>query len=252
MTRRFRGIRAAGGALGLTAFFLVFPGGPALGGEEEIPPGARTDRAGGLLRHPGEEWTILNSLSVWSWNREEGWKRVGTVGEDKKKAVRNAVEAFNRVPGLRLKLKYEETGDPGVSIERYQERRDQFVIYWALDAGEGGLTRPFSWHPKSGYKGGTSVFVKNAAGEFVSERTEDPAGGPLSIAGAAIFAREGIKAPTDLARCKTDAPYFAFLHEVGHALGLGHATPGPSIMRGSCGMEYLPKDLELFRRLYGR
>ncbi len=219
---------------------------------EGLLPGTRSDLAGGALRYHGKTWTIVNTLHSYAWSRDQGWTLAGPVGEDKKKALRNVVEAFNRIPDLGLKLEYAETDDPAVVLPRWREHRDKFVVYWAEDAEEGGLNRPFSWHPGRGYKGGTTVFVQNEAGKFVSERAATVPAGPLKIAGAAIFARERIKNPSDLKRCKTDAPYYAFLHEVGHALGLGHATPGPSIMKGTCGMEYLPPDIRNIRRLYGR
>jgi hypothetical protein len=221
-------------------------------GAQEVPPGLRSDRAGGLLRYAGEEWVIVNTVRSYYWSGPDGWKPAGPVGEDKKAAIRNAVDKFNAIPGLRLKLRYEESDDPGLFIGTFRRHRDRFVIYWAEDAGPGGLPKPFSWHPNGGYKGGTVVFAKDRHGRLVSLESTAAVEGPLVIAGAAIFARERILHASDLNRCKTDAPYYAFLHEIGHGLGLGHATPAPSIMAGTCGDSYLPNDVANLRRLYGR
>lgn len=203
------------------------------------PAGLRPDGAGGALRYEGTRWTLVNTLRSYSWSAAGGWVDAGPVEEDKRLAIRNAVEKFNAIPGLRLKLDYSETSDPAYSIANASKHRDEFVVFWAEDADRGGLTRPFTWNEKHGYKGGCSTYL--------AER----GGGRQVIRGAAIFARERIRKKTDLARCRQDAPYYAFLHEIGHALGLGHATPRPSIMSGSCGMEYLPNDVANLRRLYG-
>ncbi|MBI5241913.1 MAG: hypothetical protein HY926_15680 [Elusimicrobia bacterium] len=216
-----------------------------------VPPGLQSDRAGGLLRYGGEEWVVVNTLRSYSWSAAGGWQPAGPVREANKAAIRNAVEKFNAVPGLRLRLRYEESDDPELFVGNFRRHQDRFVIYWAEDAEEGGLAKPFSWHPKRGYKGGTLTFIKDRRGRRVSLKSKDSPEGPLAITGAAIFARERIRHATDLARCKTDAPYYAFLHEIGHALGMGHATPGPSIMRGTCGESYLPNDIANLRSLYG-
>lgn len=214
-----------------------------------VPPGCRSDGAGGLLRYGGREWTIVTGVfsSVWD-PAAKRWNRGGPVSDNNLLAVRSAVEQFNRIPGLGLKLRYRETADPAFAIANLKDHLEEFVVFWADDAAtKEGLPRPFAWSPK-GHKGGTSFRYRGPDGR-VSARMSGK--GPFMLVGAAIFARERMIKP-GVSRCDREIPYYAFLHEIGHGLGLSHTSPAPSVMRGTCANTYLPIDVANFQRLYGR
>ena len=213
------------------------------------PPGVILDKAGKALRYPGRTWTLLGVDHVDSWDARTGWNRSRSVSPDESGALKHAVAGFNAIAGLRLKLEYAETGDPGFSLKDQWKNKDRLVVYWGQDAAEGALGKPFKWRDGS-YITGCSTVVKDPAGRFDYLRAAGvPPGG--EIAGGMMYMVEFSTHIRGLYKCKADGPYYVTLHELGHCLGLSHDTPAPSIMHGTCGTSYMPNDVAALRYLYG-
>lgn len=96
------------------------------------------------------------------------------------------------------------------------------------------------------------MVVRDPAGRYAyyNARRAFPAGSVLG--GGMLFLREFASRLDPRARCKENGPFYGLLHELGHALGLGHRTPAPAVMHGTCATSYLANDIKNFRRLYGR
>lgn len=237
----------------LAAGLLPGPGfgqGPRAGDTPALTPdGLVQDAAGALLKVVEERWTVLVATSVYSWTKEKGWAPSWSLGDSERAAIRHAVEEFNNIPGLALKLEYKETNDPAVTLENPWSNRDKLVVYWAEDAEKGGLGPPFQWRGKS-YITGCSTVLRDPKGRFTYQANEENPAGAV-IGGGMIFMVEFTQRLRGLFKCKEDGPFYVALHEIGHCLGLGHRTPAPSIMFGTCGTAYLPNDIQNFRRLYG-
>ncbi len=224
-------------------------GAPAEGDHPSLTSdGLIQDAGGALLKIPEARRTVLVAGRVFGWDKERGWGPKGPLGDAERAAVRRAVEEFNKLE-LSLKLDYAESDDAGLSLANLWRNRDKLVVYWAEDAPEGGLGRPYQWRGGS-YITGCSTVIRDRDGRH-SYRSNAQVPEGAEIAGGMMFMVELTPRLRTQFKCKEDGPVYVALHELGHCLGLGHRTPAPSIMHGTCGTAYLPNDADNFRRLYG-
>ena len=213
------------------------------------PPGILADRDGVAVRARSGLWTLHNVVDTFRWeSKKKAWRRKGRLGKTERDAVANAVTAFNMTRNLNLQLKIEDTTDPAYSIGNPWENRNKLVVYWAKDASVGELPPPYRERNGANF-GGCSVVVKNPDGSYAYavDRKIEPG---AEIVGAALFMVEFSRRVRKSFACEGKAQRYEMLHQLGHCLGLGHGTPTPSIMGGTCGEDYYPNDVENFRTLY--
>jgi hypothetical protein len=223
---------------------------PEAQAEKKIaPPGILAGRDGVAVGTLPGLWTVHNVAVPFKWDKKRSaWKRKGKLGKRERAAVEDAVEAFNMTRDLRIRLKLDETDSADFSIDKPWKNRDKFVIYWAKDAKPGQLPKPFRERDGAN-AGGCSVVVRNPDGSHayaVDGRIQPGA----KIVGAALFMVEFSRRVRARFKCKGRGYRYELLHQIGHCLGLGHKTPAPSVMSGTCGEDYYPNDIENFRYLY--
>jgi hypothetical protein len=211
-------------------------------------PSAAAETAPGAASADSLRWTVRNSLKVLGWTKEGGWRVLRPTSDSERATVRRAVEEFNRLKGLRLKLEYAEDGSEEALLKRNGQPEGDIGVGWYEDAPAGGLPPPHMYRGKS--------YV--TLGSAKMRKAEDlpaaaPPGAPpkQASAGGQVWLIEFSDRIRGLYKCKADGPVYVTLHELGHALGLGHATPAPSIMHGTCGTSYYPNDLAAFRYAFG-
>lgn len=219
------------------------------------PPGTIVDEGGNAIRYRGKRWTVETSGFVESWEPGEGWRRTHEINTLQKSSLEHAIAEFNKIPGLDLSLTLSIDPDPGVSLNNVWKNKDRFIVYVARDGLRGTFPQksPYHWREtasgEGSYVGGCSIIVKNEKGAYNYWRNDLSAG--VEIAGGALFSTEYTQRLLGLTKCdKSIATYYGMLHELGHCLGLGHATPAPSIMKGTCGKSYYPNDIFNFQYLY--
>lgn len=217
--------------------------------KDPAPPGILADRDGVAVRARSGAWTVHNVVEQFRWNaKSKTWSRKGRLGKHERDAVNNAVTAFNMTRGLNVRLKVEETLDPSYAIGDAWKNRERLVIYWAEDEKPGALPPPYRVRDGANF-GGCSVVVKNPDGSYAYavDRKVEPG---AEIVGAALFMVEFSRRVRKSFKCEGKAERYELLHQLGHCLGLGHDTPSPSVMGGTCGEDYYPNDVENFRYLY--
>lgn len=196
-----------------------------------------------------ERWTVVDSLYVESWDKERGWYRVRSTSRLERDTVRRAVDEFNRLEGLGLKLDYTESDGPEASLNSRARAPGRIMVKWADDAAKGTLPSPYFWRGKSYVTmGGADLAPADA--ESLGEPRPGVNKGKRSRGGT-LYMVAFSERIQGLYKCKEDGPIYVTLHELGHVLGLGHATPAPSIMHGTCGTAYLPNDLAGFKYSFG-
>lgn len=189
-------------------------------------------------------WTVRNLLVVNAWTEGIGWRALRAVSDSERATVRRAVEEFNRLEGLRLKLDYVEEDAEEALLQHQGAQDGRIEITWAEDAKAGGLPPPYMWRDKSYVTLGAARMAK---AEGLSETAPPGTLAGQASSGGKVWLIEFSERIRGLYKCKADGPLYVTLHELGHALGLGHDTPAPSIMHGTCGTAYFPNDLAGFR-----
>ncbi|MBI4389611.1 MAG: DUF4124 domain-containing protein [Nitrospinae bacterium] len=219
------------------------------------PPGTIVDQGGNAIRYRGKQWTVEISGFVESWEPGKEWRRTHEISALQKSSLEHAIAEFNKIPGLDLSLALSINPDPGISLNTVWKNKDRFIVYVAMDGLQGTFPRkgPYRWRGTASgdgsYVGGCSIIVRNEKGAYNYWRNDLSAG--VEIAGGMLFSTEYTERLLGLTKCgKSIATYYGMLHELGHCLGLGHATPGPSIMKGTCGKSYYPNDIFNFKYLY--
>lgn len=216
---------------------------------DKPPPGVLLDQAGVGLAFQEREVTVYNVTQLFAYDKlNSRWKSVGAVGRAESDSLKHAIAEFNKIPGLRLKLRYAEAGGSTFSLNHVRRHMDKIVVYWAEDAKKGDLISPYSWRTDH-YIGGARAMARLPNGKYGHAKQKREAGTVLS--GGAIFMVEYPKTGHGHFKCKGDGPEYCMMHELGHILGLGHKTPKPSIMHGTCGTSFFPADIAGFKYLYG-
>ncbi len=217
----------------------------------KAPPGILSDIEGVAVLPRTGEWTVHNTLGRFKWDKKKKtWTLKGRIGKMERDAARNAVEAFNMTRDLGVSLKIKNTEDAKFDLNKVWDNRNRFVIYWAKDAKPGTLPKPY--RVRDGVNaGGCSIIVKNPDGSYsygIDGRIQPGA----QIVGAALFMVEYSRKVRKSFKCPKAGHRYELLHQLGHCVGLGHGTPTPSVMGGTCGEDYYPNDVLNFRKLYGK
>lgn len=197
---------------------------------------------------PALRYTVRNLTDVMAWSAAGGWRVLRPISDSERATVRRAVEEFNRLAGLRLKLDYAEDDAQEARLRSEGAQQGRVEVSWAEDAPQGGLPPPYMWRGKS-YVTLGSASMKKAEGLPAAAPPGAPPG--QASAGGKVWLIEFSDRIRGLYKCKADGPVYVTLHELGHALGLGHDTPAPSIMHGTCGTAFFPNDLAGFRYAFG-
>jgi len=213
-------------------------------------PGVLADREGVAVIPRLGKWTVHNVVGRFKWDKKKKtWVQKGRVGKEEREAVRNAIESFNMTRDLDISLDLKESEDASYTLNDVWKHRNRFVVYWAKDAKPGTLPKPYRVREGSN-AGGCSVVVKNKDGSYsygLDKRMEPGA----RIVGAALFMVEFSRRVKKSFKCPNNGERYELLHQIGHCLGLGHKTPSPSIMGGTCGEDYYPNDILNYKELYG-
>lgn len=221
----------------------AIPGRPAAASPNPVAPVPPSPPAAPALRY-----TVRNLRDVMAWSAAGGWRVLRPISESERAAVRRAVAEFNRLDGLRLKLDYAEDDAQEARLRSEAAQQGRVEVSWAEDASQGGLPPPYMWRGKSYVTLGSARMEK---AEGLPAAAPPGARPGQASAGGKVWLIEFSDRIRGLYKCKADGPVYVTLHELGHALGLGHDTPAPSIMHGTCGTAFFPNDLAGFRYAFG-
>ncbi|PCI38353.1 MAG: hypothetical protein COB53_04885 [Elusimicrobia bacterium] len=214
------------------------------------PPGILSDREGVAVKPRTGKWVVHNVVGQFKWDKKENkWIQKGRIKKRERDAVENAIEVFNMTRDLDTTLIYKESEDTTYDLNKIWKNRNRFVVYWAKDSKRGSLPKPYRVR-NGANAGGCSIIVQNPDGSYaygVDGRIEPGA----KIAGAAMFMVEFSRRVRKSFKCPKAGHRYEFLHQLGHCLGLGHKTPNPSVMGGTCGEDYYPNDILNIQTLYG-
>ncbi len=205
-------------------------------------PVYQTDKVGAPLRFAGSELTIEANAFVETRGPEKAWRRLRPVRAASKAALRKAVEAFNAVPGLRLRLAYAETSDPAVSMNDTDAdaQRGRFIAHW--------LEVPEKYKKQFDFSIGAFPYYRQPDGRVLVWCDRHRRHGE-SIGGAFIQLTELKEGENG--GCGADSEATWALVYLADALGLAHTKDKTALMGGACGTQYAPADREALRKLYG-
>ena len=188
--------------------------------------------------------TIEAAAFVETRGPDKKWVPLRPVRESSKAALRRAVEAFNAVDGLRLKLEFAEASDSGSSLASAgaANKAGRFIAHWADFPGGEPKKTPYSI--------GCFPYYRQKDGRIVTWC--DPRRGAGETIGGAYLQLMELQDPKAPAYpCGPDTETVYALRYLGECLGLEFNKDPASIMGGACRTSLPPPDIEALRRLYG-
>ncbi|TPW20849.1 MAG: hypothetical protein FD126_1280 [Elusimicrobia bacterium] len=201
-------------------------------------------KEGGRLAVERRTLLIEAATQVETRGADKVWRALRPVRPSSLAALKRAVDSFNAVPGLTIRLEYAEASDPGASMAKAEEANGagRFIAHWADFPGVPFQKKPWSI--------GCFPFYRQKDGRVVSWCSPRRKGGE-SIGGAWIQLAEIDPSPEYTMSCGADTEAVYALRYLGDCLGLKVGNDGSSVMAGACSTSFLPADREALRRLYG-